>query len=238
MTTIRYFPSLEELARRAVELPVRARRRAVLGIAGAPGAGKSTFAAALARVIGPSSVLIGMDAFHLDDAILREKGLLDVKGAPETFDAAGLEHLLLRLRQQERVFAPEFDRARELSRAGAVEVTADHTLVIIEGNYLLQETPQWAPVGGLLDEVWWLQVDSRERVRRLIDRHRSFGRSRSEATEWVKRTDEANATRVLADARRAALTIQLAAGPVRSPATSDIHVSPTTTTHPTTRRTT
>ena len=115
--------------------------RAVLGICGAPGAGKSTLAARLAEAVGPAAVVVPMDGFHLHDDELARLGLSDRKGAPETFDVAGYVALLRRLHIETDhvVYAPEFDRSREESIAGAIAVRPEHRLVVTEGNYLLDD---------------------------------------------------------------------------------------------------
>jgi pantothenate kinase len=76
--------------------------RTIVAIAGAPGSGKSTIAARIVDELNSSqrgsAAVVGMDGFHYDDLVLDERGLRARKGAPETFDVAGLEHLLSRLR--------------------------------------------------------------------------------------------------------------------------------------------
>ncbi|MEU8822004.1 nucleoside/nucleotide kinase family protein [Streptomyces sp. NPDC048636] len=174
--------------------------RGLLGIAGAPGAGKSTLAGWLVDALGPRrAALVPMDGFHLADAELRRLGLAHRKGAPETFDAYGYAALLRRLRTPragETVYAPGFDRALEQPLAGALPVAPEIPLVITEGNYLLLDEEPWRPVRELLDETWWIELDGEERVRRLIDRHERFGKPRAEAERFVLGSDEANARRV------------------------------------------
>src|SRR5690348_12255778 len=60
-------------------------RRVLLGIAGSPGAGKTTVAELVASSID-GAVRIPMDGFHLADIELRRLGRLDRKGAIDTFD--------------------------------------------------------------------------------------------------------------------------------------------------------
>jgi pantothenate kinase len=73
-----------------------------------------------------------MDGFHLHHDELARLGLSARKGAPETFDVAGYVDLLRRLRTEtdRTVYAPDFDRSRELSVAGAVAVRPEHRLVV------------------------------------------------------------------------------------------------------------
>lgn len=202
---------LTGLTARARRLALAGKRR-VLGIAGPPGAGKSTLAGQLADALGPLAVLVPMDGFHLAQAELERLGLADRKGAPDTFDAAGYAALLRRLRAPEPgtvVYAPAFDRALEQPVAGSVPVGPDIPLVITEGNYLLHGDGGWAAVRPLLDEAWYLELDQDVRVHRLVDRHVRFGKPRPYAERWVAGSDEANARLVARGRDRADLVVRI-----------------------------
>ncbi|GAA1139291.1 nucleoside/nucleotide kinase family protein [Nocardioides aquiterrae] len=169
----------------------------LLGITGAPGVGKSTVAAALGLPVVP------MDGFHYADVELVRRGLLDRKGAPETFDAPGYAALLRRVRAgEEDVVAPMFERDLEQPLAGAIPVPPTGT-VVTEGNYLLLDEPRWRAVRETLDVVWHLVTDDAARIERLVARHVAFGKSPEEARAWVARVDEANARLVEAARDRA-----------------------------------
>ena len=200
-----------ELAERAAAL-VPPGGRALLGIAGPPGAGKSTLAAALVAAV-PRAALVPMDGFHLDDAVLDALGRRDRKGAPDTFDAAGYVHLLRRLRARDEpvVHAPLFRRELELAVAGALPVPREVGLVVTEGSYLLLDG-EFAPVRGLLDACWHLDVDPDLRRARLVERHVAHGRTPGQAQAWVAGTDEPNAVLVEAVADRADLRVRLDGG--------------------------
>jgi pantothenate kinase len=186
--------------------------RVLLGICGAPGAGKSTLAHRLAESLGSDAVVVPMDGFHLHDDELRRLGRLDRKGAPDTFDVEGYRALLARLRADDGpvVYAPAFDRDRELSLAGAIAVLPEHRVVVTEGNYLLLDAPGWSEVRDLLDECWFLTGDDAQRRRRLEDRHVAHGRTREAARAWARETDEPNARLVASTAGRADLVVELA----------------------------
>ncbi|CAM5667465.1 Pantothenate kinase OS=Streptomyces griseomycini OX=66895 GN=FHS37_005440 PE=4 SV=1 [Streptomyces griseomycini] len=218
-TLFRVVLTFDDLLLRARSL-VRDGRRAILGIAGSPGAGKSTLAEHLVRELnGPGEPWVAhvpMDGFHLADAELDRLGLRDRKGAPDTFDAAGYAALLRRLREEaydDVVYAPGFERVLEQPVAGVVPVPPAARLVVTEGNYLLLDTGAWARVRPQLDEVWFCAPDERERVRRLVARHEEFGKSHEEAVAWVLRSDGPNAELVTATRDRADLVVPPSALP-------------------------
>ena len=182
--------------------------RKLLGLVGAPGAGKSTLAEALRQAFPGISQVVPMDGFHLADVELRRLGRAGRKGAPDTFDSAGYVALLARLRDaapRDIVYAPEFRREIEEPVAGAIAVLPETRLVITEGNYLLLDRGGWEGVAPLLDDVWYVDIDDALRTDRLTRRHERFGRSRQDAVDWVAGTDEPNARLVAATRARARL---------------------------------
>ena len=203
-------------ARALLDEALRSGSRRLLGIAGAPGAGKSTLAARLARELGEQAVLVPMDGFHLADAALERLGRLGRKGAPDTFDAGGYVSLLQRLRtarpQDAPVWAPMFERDLEQPLAGAIEVGAEVPLVITEGNYLLLEDGPFAQVRAMLDACWFVEVPEELRLERLIARHERFGKSPQAAREWALGPDEANARLVAGTRDRADVVVDLSCG--------------------------
>ncbi|WFE62205.1 nucleoside/nucleotide kinase family protein [Micromonospora sp. WMMD714] len=201
--------SVDDLVARARSL-ADAGPRQLLGIAGAPGAGKSTLAERVVAAVGPTARLVPMDGFHLAQAELVRLGRADRKGAVDTFDANGYVSLLRRLHRLEptAVYAPLFRRDLEEPVAGAVEVPPSVRLVVTEGNYLLLDDPPWDEVRSLLHEAWFLDLDVELRLRRLVARHVAYGRSPEAAQAWAYGSDEANAALVAGTADRADLVIR------------------------------
>ena len=210
MTTAQRRYGVDELIDRARALATAGSRK-ILGIAGAPGAGKSTLAALVTAHLDGRAVQVPMDGLHLADVELDRLGRRDWKGAPDTFDAYGYLALLRRLRSPapgEIVYAPAFERTIEQPVAGSIPVDPSVPLVVTEGNYLLLDDPPWHKVRTLLDETWLVETDDETRVGRLIRRHIEFGKTPEQAAEWVERLDEQNARLIAATRDRADLIVR------------------------------
>ena len=202
--------TLDELVERARSLAAGGTRR-ILGITGAPGAGKSTVAQAIAEALGGRAARVGMDAFHLANQVLAAHGSRERKGAPDTFDPWGYANLLHRLKNNREpvVYAPVFDRSLEESIGSAIPVARKVPLVITEGNYLLLDAEGWRESKEQIDEIWYLDVDEDERKRRLVRRHEAFGKPQEEAKAWATGSDQRNADVVEGTRGRADLIIKL-----------------------------
>lgn len=206
-----YSPSLHA---RIVQL-MASRRRVILGLCGPPAAGKSTVAEAIVRHWGDRACLVPMDGFHLADDELARLGRSQRKGAPDTFDAWGYLRLLERLRHQaadECIYAPQFHRDLEAAVAGSIAVAPHVPLIVTEGNYLLLDDDPWRRVPPLLDEVWYVGLDERVRLERLLARHVHYGRSRHDAMAWIESSDQPNARLIEASRARATLQVERPAG--------------------------
>lgn len=186
--------ALDELLHRLVP-----GQRLILGIAGAPGSGKSTVAQALQREL-EEAVVVPMDGFHLGNTIIDGTPLRDRKGAPDTFDVGGYVSLLARLvrRDEEVVYAPAFRRSLDEPVAASIAVPQSAPVVITEGNYLLSTLPGWRDIRQHLDEVWFLDLAGETRISRLVERHMHFGMDRDAAVAWANGPDQANAELIAA----------------------------------------
>jgi pantothenate kinase len=202
--------TLQQLIDRAAAL-ARPGSRRILGITGAPGAGKSTLCAALLGALDEQAALVGMDGFHYANVELQRLQRSDRKGAPDTFDVDGYVALLTRLRTPSAgpVYAPLFDRALEEPIGSAVPVFPTTPLVITEGNYLLLQDHGWSAVRTCLDEIWYLDVPPEVREQRLIRRRRSFGHEPQAAEDWVRTVDGRNGRTVETSQSRADLLVHL-----------------------------
>ncbi len=198
------------LRSRAAVLP-----RVLIGLCGAPGAGKSTLAELLAAELNRRdpgfAVVVPMDGFHLAASVIAVDDRATRRGAPDTFDPDGYTALLRRLRAntEEVVYAPEYRREIEDPVAGAIAVPRNCRVVLTEGNYLLHPDPAWRRVREQLDEVWFLEAPSESlRVARLIERHERFGKAPEHARRHVFGSDERNADLIAGHRDRADLVLR------------------------------
>ncbi len=184
--------------------------RKLVAVAGAPASGKSVLGAALRDALrgeGLQAELVPMDGFHLDNRILDARGLRARKGAPETFDAAGFWALVQRLRNKTEVVYPLFDRARDLSVAGAGVIAPECEIVIIEGNYLLFDEQPWADLAALWDLAIWLDTPQHILRQRCISRWLEHGHDLAAAQTRAENNDLVNARRIIAARLPADITV-------------------------------
>lgn len=206
--------SVDDAVDRAIRLATDG-QRTVLGIAGAPGAGKSTLArrvvAGVDAALGAgTAVQVPMDGFHLANTALDALGRHDRKGAIDTFDGDGYVALVRRLVAGDEavVWAPDFDRRVDEPVAGSIAVPQRTRLVVSEGNYLLDDSDPWAALADLFTETWFCAVDDTVRVDRLVGRHMRHGRDHEAARTWAVEVDGVNAVRVAPTVIRASRTVR------------------------------
>lgn len=184
---------------------LRARSRAsrtIVAIAGAPGSGKSTVAASLVERLNATvpglAALLPMDGYHFDDTLLDRLGRRARKGAPDTFDVAGLRVTLERLARNDEpeIIIPVFDRTLEIARAGARAIDRSVAIIVVEGNYLLLGSEPWRSLHGLYDLTVMLETPEAELRRRLVERWTGFGLPPGEIERKVEENDLPNGRQV------------------------------------------
>ena len=182
-------------------------QRFLVAIAGAPGAGKSTLADQLARDLNETradcAAVVPMDGFHLDDIVLNQRGWRARKGAPHTFDVAGLGHLLGRMRKntEAEIAIPVFDRSIEIARAGARFIPQSVDILLVEGNYLLLDQDPWSGLTPAFDLTVMISVEEDELIRRLQGRWVRHGLSPQEIEDKLEENDMPNGRLVIAASR-------------------------------------
>ncbi len=205
-TVLRNFVDLTTAIERMRPAQSRASGPLIVCLVGAPGAGKSTLAAALTAEL-PGSVVLPMDGFHLPQAELVRLGRRDRMGAPDTFDVDAFVALLGSLRDLhtsgETVLAPGFDRRVEEPVPDQIALTPELRCVMVEGNYLLLREHGWHRVAPLLDLSVGIVLDDETRHARLIARHIAFGKTPDAARAWALGPDERNAAAIAATLERA-----------------------------------
>lgn len=192
--------NMSALVTRTLDLYERSQKsQAYVGIAGAPGSGKSTFAQRLVHLINKAkndptfAVLIPMDGYHYTQARLRnmsESGqrigdpdatsgeittfddLMRRRGAPWTFDSKALYENLASTKQKGYGSFPLYDRSISDSVADQIQVKDCHKIIICEGNYLLAyDDLAWQPLKSIWDDAWLIDVPENVLKERLVRRH-------------------------------------------------------------------
>lgn len=178
-------------------------RRLLVGIAGIPASGKSTFALKLASALtnspaGSATILVGLDGWHYTraelDAMPDPKLAHDRRGAHWTFDGPSYVDFVRSLREDITpltpvITAPSFDHAIKDPTPHAVAIHPYHRIVIIEGLYTFLSTEPWVGAGKLLDERWFIEVNAIKARERLVKRHVITGVAK-DMEEAIWRSDE------------------------------------------------
>ena len=188
-------------------------RRFLVGLAGPPAAGKSTLAEALRDGLlarGESAEILPMDGFHMDDGILAARGLLQRKGAPETFDGRGFIDIVHALQRAEgEVLVPVFDRSREIAINAARAIPQETRFILAEGNYLLFKDAPWDRLDGVFDFTVFVGPPYAVLEERLRQRWLGYALPEDQIGWKLYGNDLPNGKRILENSRPADLHIDL-----------------------------
>ena len=171
--------------------------RFVVGIAGGPGSGKSTFAVRLKELINSNAKtdlaqIFPMDGFHRRNIELERSGLISVKGAPETFDVKGYLSMLNRIKLGENLKAPVYSREIHDVIENALSIEPYHKIIITEGNYLFYDMAGWCEIKDIIDLKIYIEAEKNVCEKRLLERHMRGGKTEIEALEKIRKVDMKN----------------------------------------------
>jgi pantothenate kinase len=203
---------VEQALARANEITKKTDKRVIIGVVGKPGAGKSTLTSYLIDHLPKNSVsLVPMDGYHLSNQQLSRLDLANKKGAFNTFDTDGYIALLKRINNEfdKDIYFPVFHREIEESYSADGVVSARTKLILTEGNYLLFDQAGWENVIPELTETWYINIEDKLRIDRLVKRHEFYGKSKEAAIAWANGSDETNAKKVEATSIRADVIINI-----------------------------
>ncbi|KAK8147257.1 hypothetical protein G3M48_001878 [Beauveria asiatica] len=182
-------------------------KRVLIGIAGIPGSGKTTFSEAITTRINdiasrqtPESptpaAFLPMDGFHYPRSYLSAQADAALyhtrRGASFTFDAAKFLGVIRKLRNaslENEIKVPSFDHAVKDPIEDDIIIASTQRIVIVEGNYVALNADIWRDAAALFDELWFVEVDFDRARERLAPRHVKAGIVAS-LQDGYKRADE------------------------------------------------
>ena len=196
--------------------------RIVVMLAAPPGAGKSTlvsFLEYLARETVPETSFqgVGMDGFHFQQEYLLSHAvsvngskipMVDIKGAPVTFDLEKLTKKVAEVTAGHICKWPYYDRNLHKPVEDAITINSD--VVLLEGNYLLLDMEGWRGLSEYADYTISLFADEEILRERLIKRKTAMGVNEAAAERFVDFSDMANVRLCLEKTKAADLELEVA----------------------------
>jgi hypothetical protein len=209
------------LLRRLHRMQQEKDRRILVMLSAPPGAGKTTLCSFLqwlsqSREDLPALTSIGMDGFHQRQEVLLEQTVLrdgkqipmvQIKGAPVTFDLGALLRRVARVAAGESCPWPEYNRLLHNPEEKGLRVCGD--IILLEGNYLLLEEEGWRELRRFADLTLRIVAEERMLRERLVRRKMDSGASRAEAERFVDFSDLVNAREVLTHSASADIELEM-----------------------------
>ena len=153
----------------------------LIGVTGSVAVGKSTTARVLQMLLQagagrPAVEVVTTDGFLYPNRVLAERGLLDRKGFPESYDGAGLIAALRAIREGVgEVGVPVYSHANYDIVPGEAQLIGHPDIVIVEGLNVLQPDgylaePQRALASDFLDTSLYVDAAEEDLYRWFYDR--------------------------------------------------------------------
>jgi len=195
--------------------------RFLVAVSGIPGSGKTTLAATVVKRLNaiqsslsnksslpPIAGFVPMDGYHLTRAQLSAmpdpKHAHDRRGAAFTFDGESFLALVKKIREpitsdSKTLYAPSFDHAVKDPKEDDIPIEPTTRILIFEGNYLSLDKEPWKTAAGMMDELWFVEVDFETAKDRLVPRHVKAGiaANEEEAEKRVRENDLVNGEEIV-----------------------------------------
>ena len=196
-------------------------KRILAMLAAPPGSGKTTLLSFLEKLSREQEQdgciqVIGMDGFHRRQEYLqshfteregRRISLVEIKGAPVTFDLPRLTEYVKRVAEGQICRWPVYDRMLHNPVEDALRV--DGQIVLLEGNYLLLKEEGWRDLAAFADYTISISAEESMLRSRLIDRRIKTGVEPEPAARFVDFSDMPNVRLCLGKTMKADLSLRL-----------------------------
>ena len=148
----------------------------IIGVAGSVAVGKSTIARVLEALLArwphhPKVDLVTTDGFLYPNAVLEERGLMDRKGFPESYDRTALLEFVARAKTgEDHLEIPVYSHIRYDIVAGETRSIGQPDILIIEGLNVLQAGQAGAFVSDYFDFSIFVDADMHDIEKWYVER--------------------------------------------------------------------
>ena len=192
------------LLKRLTQLRQKKGKRILVMLAAPPGAGKTTLLTFLEKLSREREdtepiQIIGMDGFHRRQEYLlnhyvqrggKQVAMVEIKGAPVTFDLERLAESVKKVAAGEICGWPVYDRLLHNPVENAICV--DGSIILLEGNYLLLDEDGWRDLSAYADYTVSIRAGEEFLRSRLIDRKMKTGVNEEKSVQFVDSSDMPN----------------------------------------------